>query len=40
MPMDYSSYQDEHMAVRQSAAFFDLSHMGRIRIKGKKRRTR
>jgi aminomethyltransferase len=36
MPMDYSSYQDEHMAVRQSAAFFDLSHMGRIRIKGKK----
>ncbi len=36
MPMDYTSYQDEHMAVRQNAAFFDLSHMGRIRIKGKK----
>lgn len=36
MPMKYTSYQDEHMAVRTSCAFFDLSHMGRLRIKGKK----
>jgi aminomethyltransferase len=35
MPMEYSSYQEEHMAVRQDAAFFDLSHMGRLRINGK-----
>ncbi|EWG06997.1 MAG: glycine cleavage system aminomethyltransferase T [Candidatus Aramenus sulfurataquae] len=35
MPMEYSSYQKEHMAVRQEAAFFDLSHMGRLRLKGK-----
>ncbi|BFH74260.1 glycine cleavage system aminomethyltransferase GcvT [Sulfurisphaera javensis] len=34
MPMKYSSYQEEHMAVRTSAAFFDLSHMGRLRVKG------
>ncbi|MEM0168994.1 MAG: glycine cleavage system aminomethyltransferase GcvT [Metallosphaera sp.] len=35
MPMTYSSYQEEHMAVRTGAAFFDLSHMGRLRIRGK-----
>jgi len=35
MPMKYSSYQEEHMAVRSSAAFFDLSHMGRLKVTGK-----
>ena len=35
MPMKYSSYQEEHMAVRSSAAFFDLSHMGRLKVIGK-----
>ena len=35
MPMKYTSYQEEHMAVRTSCAFFDLSHMGRLRVKGK-----
>ncbi|BCU71243.1 glycine cleavage system aminomethyltransferase GcvT [Stygiolobus caldivivus] len=35
MPMKYTSYLDEHLAVRSSCAFFDLSHMGRLRIKGK-----
>ncbi|MCY0860631.1 MAG: glycine cleavage system aminomethyltransferase GcvT [Sulfolobaceae archaeon] len=34
MPMSYTSYMDEHMAVRSEAAFFDISHMGRLRIKG------
>ncbi|ARM76506.1 glycine cleavage system aminomethyltransferase GcvT [Acidianus manzaensis] len=36
MPMSFSSYLDEHMAIRQECGFFDLSHMGRLRIKGKK----
>ncbi|AWR97737.1 glycine cleavage system aminomethyltransferase GcvT [Acidianus sulfidivorans JP7] len=36
MPMSFSSYIEEHMAVRQDCAFFDLSHMGRLRIRGKK----
>ncbi|MBP1357355.1 MAG: glycine cleavage system aminomethyltransferase GcvT [Sulfolobus sp.] len=34
MPMSYTSYLDEHMAVRNEAAFFDISHMGRLKIKG------
>lgn len=36
MPMSFSSYLDEHMHVRQDCGFFDISHMGRIRIKGKR----
>ncbi|BBG26545.1 glycine cleavage system aminomethyltransferase GcvT [Sulfuracidifex tepidarius] len=35
MPMTYSSYQEEHLAVRNSVAVFDLSHMGRLRVKGR-----
>ena len=35
MPMKYTSYQEEHMAVRSSAAFFDISHMGRLKVSGK-----
>ncbi|MGC9105636.1 MAG: glycine cleavage system aminomethyltransferase GcvT [Thermoprotei archaeon] len=34
MPMSYGNYKQEHMAVRTSAAFFDLSHMGRLKITG------
>jgi aminomethyltransferase len=36
MPMSYGSYLEEHLAVRNWAAFFDLSHMGRLMIRGKK----
>lgn len=35
MPMSFSSYMDEHMNVRQACAFFDITHMGRLRIRGK-----
>jgi aminomethyltransferase len=34
MPQQYSSIRDEHLAVRKSAALFDVSHMGRFRIAG------
>lgn len=34
MPMSYTSYIEEHIAVRSHAAFFDLSHMGRLRVSG------
>jgi aminomethyltransferase len=34
MPLQYSSIREEHMAVRQAAGMFDLSHMGEIRISG------
>lgn len=34
MPLWYSSIIDEHMAVRNSAGLFDVSHMGRVRITG------
>jgi aminomethyltransferase len=34
MPLQYSSIRDEHLAVRKVAGLFDLSHMGRIRIRG------
>jgi len=34
MPMSYGSYRVEHLAVRTSAAFFDLSHMGRLKVEG------
>jgi aminomethyltransferase len=35
MPMGFTGYQDEHMAVRTNAAVFDLFHMGRLRVRGK-----
>jgi aminomethyltransferase len=36
MPLSYPSGQiGEHMACRESAALFDVSHMGRLRISGK-----
>jgi aminomethyltransferase len=35
MPVEYSGITREHMAVRTSAAIFDVSHMGEIEIAGK-----
>ena len=34
MPVQYSGIIDEHLAVRQSAGLFDVSHMGEIEIRG------
>jgi aminomethyltransferase len=35
MPIEYSGLVSEHMAVRNSAGIFDVSHMGEIEIRGK-----
>ncbi len=35
MPMQYGKILDEHMAVREKAGIFDVSHMGDIIITGK-----
>ncbi|NOZ89313.1 MAG: hypothetical protein GXO15_05245, partial [Crenarchaeota archaeon] len=32
--IDYGSIVDEHLAVRRSVGFFDLSHMGRLLVSG------
>lgn len=34
MPVQYTSIVEEHLATRQSAALFDVSHMGRFLLKG------
>lgn len=34
MPQQYSSIRDEHIAVRQVAGLFDVSHMGRLVVHG------
>ncbi len=34
MPVQYSGVKDEHLAVRQRAGLFDVSHMGEIEIAG------
>jgi aminomethyltransferase len=34
MPVEYSGLISEHMAVRQSAGLFDVSHMGEIEVQG------
>jgi aminomethyltransferase len=34
MPLQYSNIRDEHLAVRQRAGMFDVSHMGRISVSG------
>ena len=34
MPLQYSGIVDEHMAVRQNAGLFDVSHMGEIFVRG------
>src|SRR4029453_2282128 len=35
MPGEYSGISAEHMAVRERAGIFDVSHMGQIEIAGK-----
>jgi len=35
MPVHYGSIIDEHQYTRQTASLFDVSHMGRIEIKGR-----
>jgi aminomethyltransferase len=35
MPVEYSGIVSEHMAVRERAGLFDVSHMGEIEIAGK-----
>lgn len=34
MPVQYSSIIEEHMAVREQAGLFDVSHMGEVLIRG------
>ena len=34
MPLQYSGIIEEHMAVRNSAGLFDISHMGEISVRG------
>ena len=34
MPVQYESALQEHIAVRRAVGLFDVSHMGRVRIKG------
>ncbi len=34
LPVEYSGIMEEHMAVRQKAGLFDVSHMGEIFVKG------
>ena len=35
MPLHYGSIIEEHNQVRGSGGLFDVSHMGRLRFKGK-----
>src|SRR3954447_6109575 len=35
MPVEYSGITAEHIAVRERAGLFDVSHMGEIEIAGK-----
>src|SRR4051812_16561558 len=35
MPVEYSGIVAEHMAVRERAGLFDVSHMGEVEIAGK-----
>jgi aminomethyltransferase len=37
MPLVYTSISEEHNIVRQKAGLFDLSHMGRVRVRGSDR---
>lgn len=39
MPLDYGSPRQEHMAVRESAGLFDVSHMGQIEVSGRDARA-
>jgi aminomethyltransferase len=39
MPIQYAGIIDEHAAVRTRTGLFDLSHMGRLRVRGRDRRS-
>src|SRR5882762_5059640 len=34
MPVQYTSIMDEHLAVRNAAGLFDISHMGEVMVQG------
>ena len=34
LPVQYTSIMDEHLATRQAAGLFDISHMGQVIIEG------
>src|SRR5262249_22239771 len=34
MPVQYTSITDEHLAVRNAAGIFDISHMGEVWVSG------
>ena len=34
MPLKYTSFAEEHLAIRNSVGMFDISHMGRFLIRG------
>src|SRR4051794_5062351 len=34
MPVQYSSIVEEHRAVRDNAGLFDVSHLGRVELRG------
>ena len=34
MPVQYTGIGDEHLAVREGAGCFDVSHMGEIDVRG------
>ena len=36
MPMFYTSIIDEHNQVRKSGGMFDVSHMGRVKVTGRR----
>ena len=35
MPVQYASIVDEHLATRRAAGMFDVSHMGRLAVRGR-----
>lgn len=35
MPVQYASIVDEHLATRRAAGMFDVSHMGRLEVRGR-----
>ena len=39
MPVQYAGIVEEHAAVRTRVGLFDLSHMGRVRVRGAARRS-
>ena len=39
MPIQYAGIIDEHAAVRTRTGLFDLSHMGRVKVRGRDRRA-